>query len=85
MLIGIFSDSHLGFKGEDRYEESFARFKESIQVFKKHKVDFILHAGDLFDEAVPDQETWLKSFEAFAENNGRLATLIRTYAGREIR
>lgn len=70
MLLGIFSDSHLGFKGEDRFEESFERFRESLELFKKHKVDFILHAGDLFDEAVPDQEVWLKTFECCASNNG---------------
>ncbi len=75
MLLGIFSDSHLGFKGDDRYEESFLRFKESIQIFKQNKVDYLLHAGDLFDEAVPDQEVWLKTFDCFAENNGSLCEI----------
>ncbi|MEI7960836.1 MAG: metallophosphoesterase [archaeon] len=83
MLLGLFSDSHLGFKGEDRYEESFARFKESLELFKKLKVDYILHAGDLFDDAVPEQEVWLKTFECWGANNGSLSELTRTYLGTE--
>ena len=71
MLLGIFSDTHLGFSAgsDDRYEESFARFCEAIKVFREKKVDAILHAGDLFDDAVPTQEVWQKSFECFALNN----------------
>ncbi|MFA5125483.1 MAG: DNA repair exonuclease [archaeon] len=69
MLLGIFSDSHFGFGSDDRFEESFARFKESIQIFKERNVDFLLHAGDLFDSAVPEQEVWKKAFECFSVNN----------------
>ena len=75
MLLGIFSDSHLGFPGEDRFEEAFDRFKESIDIFHKNKVDFILHAGDLFDSAVPEQEVWLKTFKAFSQNIGQASGL----------
>jgi DNA repair exonuclease SbcCD nuclease subunit len=75
MLLGIFSDSHLGFGGEDRFNESFERFVESIQMFKENKVDYILHAGDLFDESTPTQEVWLKTFECFSKNNGRVCEL----------
>jgi DNA repair exonuclease SbcCD nuclease subunit len=72
MLLGIFSDSHLGFGSDDRFEESFARFVESLDIFHSRGVDFILHAGDLFDEATPTQEVWLKTFEAFSHNSGAL-------------
>ncbi len=75
MLLGVFSDSHLGFKGEDRYNESFERFVESIEMFKENKVDYILHAGDLFDESTPTQEVWLKTFESFSKNNGSVSIL----------
>ena len=51
MLLGIFSDSHLGYGSLDRYEEAFNRFDESIQIFKDKSVDYILHAGDLFDHS----------------------------------
>ncbi|MEK6958822.1 MAG: metallophosphoesterase [archaeon] len=86
MLIGIFSDTHLGFTGEDRYEESFARFKESIKMFRAKKVSYILHAGDLFDDAVPEQEVWLKTFECFAKNSSESHTSItkHTISGDEV-
>ncbi len=83
MLLGIFSDSHLGFGGEDRFEESFERFKESIRMFRDLKVDYILHAGDLFDSAVPEQEVWLKSFNAFGENSAGFSKIRKTYLGAE--
>jgi DNA repair exonuclease SbcCD nuclease subunit len=75
MILGIFSDSHLGFTGEDRFLESFLRFNESIQMFKDNNVDYILHAGDLFDESTPTQEVWLKTFECFSKNNGSVSVL----------
>ncbi len=75
MLLGIFSDSHLGFKGEDRFDESFERFVESIGIFKENKVDYILHAGDLFDESTPTQEVWLRTFKCFSKNNGSVSEL----------
>jgi DNA repair exonuclease SbcCD nuclease subunit len=78
MLLGIFSDSHLGFSSDgndDRFEESFSRFKESLKIFKEKKADFLLHAGDLFDSAVPEQETWLGAFDCFSLNNGSLSEI----------
>lgn len=84
MLIGIFSDTHLGFGSDERNEESFARFKESIGLFKKNKVDFILHAGDLFDHAVPDQEIWLKTFDCFEANSGEIKQVKKFQNQREI-
>lgn len=85
MLVGIFSDSHLGFGSDDRFEEAFARFKESIDLFKEKKVDLILHAGDLFDEATPNQEVWLKTFDCFAHNNGSLVSYkVNTLSGQRV-
>lgn len=69
MLLGVFSDTHLGFGNDDRKEEAFSRFKEVLEIFQENNVDFILHAGDLFDHAVPDQETWLKTFNCFEKNS----------------
>jgi DNA repair protein SbcD/Mre11 len=85
MLLGIFSDTHLGFGNDDRKEEAFDRFKESIEMFKQNKVDFILHAGDLFDHAVPDQETWLKTFDCFEKNSGNLKEIKKVNKGEEKR
>ncbi len=82
MLVGIFSDTHLGFGSDDRFDEAFIRFKEALNFFKEKKVDVILHAGDLFDEAVPSQEVWLKTFDCFAQNNDLFASYTKnTLAG----
>ncbi len=75
MKIGIFSDTHLGFGSDERYLEAFSRVKEAIEMFHELNVDFILHAGDLFDHAVPTQEVWHKSFECFNKNNGSFSTI----------
>jgi len=86
MLLGIFSDTHLGFssKGDDRFEESFARFNEALSIFAQRKADFILHAGDLFDAAVPEQEVWEKTFECFNNNNGPLTKVTKHQIGGEV-
>ncbi|MCX6801295.1 MAG: metallophosphoesterase [Candidatus Diapherotrites archaeon] len=81
MLLGIFSDTHLGFGDGDLYEESFARFKEALGIFKEKKVNAILHAGDLFDDAVPKQEVWLRAFECFSENGGNEVEMTRERFG----
>ena len=77
MLLGIFSDTHLGFGSDERYEEAFDRFDEAIRIFKEKKVDFILHAGDLFDGAVPSQEVWHKTMACFNKNDSRLTRLVK--------
>lgn len=84
MIIGIFSDTHLGFGDDERYDEAFDRFDESINFFKEKKVDYILHAGDLFDHAIPTQEVWHKTMECFNKNNSKLTTLTKTYLDKKI-
>ena len=82
MLVGIFSDTHLGFGSGERACETFSRFKEAIELFKERGVDFILHAGDLFDNAVPSQEVWLSTFDCFTKNSGGVQELTKnTRAG----
>jgi len=84
MLLGIFSDTHLGFGDDDRYQEAFDRFDESIMFFKKKNVDYILHAGDLFDHAIPTQEVWYKTFECFNKNISKITLLTKTYLEKRI-
>ena len=79
MLLGIFSDTHLGFGDDDRYEEAFDRFDESIAFFKEKNADYILHAGDLFDHAIPSQEVWHKTMVCFNKNNSKITLLTKTY------
>jgi DNA repair exonuclease SbcCD nuclease subunit len=84
MLLGLFSDTHLGFGSDERFEEAFARFDEAIEIFKERNVDFILHAGDLFDEAVPNQEVWHKTMYCFNKNNSKLTKMKKFYLGNEL-
>lgn len=84
MIVGIFSDTHLGFMGEDRFDEAFLRFNEAVSIFQKNKVDVVLHAGDLFDDATPTQEVWLKTFNVFASNFGELKSFTKnTLSGKK--
>jgi DNA repair protein SbcD/Mre11 len=78
MNIGIFSDTHLGFGLGEQYQETFDRFKEAIKIFHEKKVDLILHAGDLFDFDIPEQEVWLETLKVFLENNGSETVLSKT-------
>lgn len=83
MLLGIFSDTHLGFGGNELCEESFERLKEALSFFREKKVGAILHAGDLFDEAVPGQEIWRRAFECFSGNRGEETVFVREKFGAE--
>ena len=59
MLIGIFSDSHCGYKyGEERWKDSFIALNEAID--KTLDCDIIIIAGDLFDSRVPKPEVFAK-------------------------
>jgi len=81
MLVGIYSDTHLGFGKTEVHDESYDRFKECIRMLNEKKVDIIIHAGDLFDHAVPTQETWLRTFECFQENKGELTKITKDKFG----
>ena len=39
--------------------KKFVRFDKAILMFHKYGVDYILHARDIFDHSVLDQEVWL--------------------------
>jgi len=84
MLLGIFSDTHLGYGDDARYKEAFDRFDESIDFFKEKNTDYILHAGDLFDHAIPTQEVWHKTMKCFNKNSSKLTTLSKTYLDKKI-
>jgi len=59
MLIGIFSDSHCGYKyGDEQWKDSFVALNEAIN--KSLDCDLILIAGDMFDARIPKQEVFAK-------------------------
>lgn len=60
MKIGIMSDSH----------DNIGNIKKAIQIFKEHKVEAILHAGDLISPfCVPLFEEFSGNFFLCAGNN----------------
>ncbi len=59
-------DVHLGgWKQQEMRDLNFHSFQKAIQVCIKEKVDFILIAGDLFDNAFPPIEILKKTFAEF--------------------
>ncbi len=67
MKAAILSDFHLGFaEGRERSEECFEQASQALQLALESKAELIIHAGDLFDDDVPSQETWERTFKLFA-------------------
>jgi DNA repair exonuclease SbcCD nuclease subunit len=65
--IGIFTDNHLGYKENHhiRGSDSFVALEECLDICSSEKVDFVIHAGDLFHEPTPSQPTMLKAMQIF--------------------
>jgi double-strand break repair protein MRE11 len=61
----VATDNHLGFAERDpiRYNDSFAAFEEVLRNAKQKKVDFVLFAGDLFQENKPSRKTLHNTME----------------------
>ena len=55
--ILITNDNHVGFKEDDkvRNRDALATFEEILRIARDNKVDFVLHSGDLFDDARPNR------------------------------
>jgi len=68
--ILIHTDSHLGFCERDaiRCDDSFAAFEEALFQAKERKVDFVIHAGDMFHENKPSRRTLHAAMEIFRRN-----------------
>eukprot|EP01084_Bolivina_argentea_P132141 233177_1 len=61
--ILIVTDTHLGHleRDEIRRYDSFRAFDEALSIGKQYNVDFVLHAGDLFDKNQPSRFTMVKT------------------------
>jgi double-strand break repair protein MRE11 len=55
--ILVATDSHVGYNERDPYrkDDSWKSFHEVMELAKKHDVDMVLHAGDLFHENKPSR------------------------------
>ena len=63
------SDTHIGFMERDpvRGSDSINTFEEILAIARKHRVDFILHGGDLFHENKPSRPTMFKTMALLRE------------------
>ncbi|MFQ5975496.1 MAG: exonuclease SbcCD subunit D [Candidatus Hydrothermarchaeales archaeon] len=56
MRFAHMADTHLGYRQynlDEREEDFYSAFHEAIDKIIKERVDFVIHAGDLFDEPRP--------------------------------
>ena len=63
--ILLVTDTHLGHleKDEVRRYDSFRAFDEALSIGKQYNVDFVLHAGDLFDKNQPSRFCMVKTLQ----------------------
>ena len=63
--ILIVTDTHLGHLERDdiRRYDSFRAFDEALSIGKQYNVDFVLHAGDLFDKNQPSRFCMVKTLQ----------------------
>ncbi|MAG22228.1 MAG: hypothetical protein CL943_02905 [Candidatus Diapherotrites archaeon] len=77
MKVAILSDFHLGFgEGTERAEESFEQAASALRLALDNNAELILHTGDLFDEDIPSQETWDKTFKLFSILNEKKSDVL---------
>ncbi len=83
MRFIVASDLHLGFSAKGREEDCWKAAKELFNSTKKHSVDFLLLAGDIFDSAVPKQEVWHKAFSLFSILNRAKKSEVEIFRNNE--
>ena len=75
------ADWHLGAKteGKNRIEEQRAVMAEIVELAENEKVDLVIVAGDVFDQAVPTSEAedlFYETLENLTKNNNRVVVAI---------
>lgn len=65
----LVSDTHIGYMERDpvRGSDSLNTFKEILSIARDHRVDFILHGGDLFHENKPSRTTMFRTMALMRE------------------
>ncbi|KAH7085863.1 Mre11 DNA-binding presumed domain-containing protein [Paraphoma chrysanthemicola] len=68
--ILVATDSHVGYNERDAYrkDDSWQTFDEVMKLAKKHDVDMVLHAGDLFHENKPSRKSMYHVMRSIREN-----------------
>ncbi|KAF8703034.1 DNA repair exonuclease, partial [Rhizoctonia solani] len=67
--IMLATDNHIGYNERDpiRGQDSINTFKEILELARKHDVDFILLAGDLFHENRPSRDSLYRTMALLRE------------------
>ncbi|KAJ3901154.1 Metallo-dependent phosphatase-like protein [Lentinula edodes] len=67
--ILLATDNHIGYNERDpiRGQDSINTFEEILQLARKHNVDFVLLAGDLFHENKPSRESLYRTIALLRE------------------
>lgn len=68
--ILVATDTHVGYHEHDpvRGEDSFRTWDEVLNLAREHRVDFVLHAGDLFHENKPSRRTQLRTTQTIRKH-----------------
>ena len=66
----VATDSHVGYNERDahRQDDSWKTFDEVMSLAKKHDVDMVLHAGDLFHENKPSRKSMYHVMRSIRQN-----------------
>src|SRR3989344_4254265 len=83
MKIAFFSDTHLGFGGKERENESYENARQCFELAMKNNVDAIVLGGDIFDVKHPSYDVFVNSMDVFAiakgkESSVKASALTRT-------
>ena len=66
MKIALFSDTHMGFEGKERENESFENARQCFELAMQNKVDAIVLGGDIFNVKHPSYEDFVKAMKVFS-------------------
>lgn len=85
MIVGIISDTHLGYAWDTvRQEDSFVQAEEGMRKLIDAGAEVIIHAGDIFDSPIPRPEVMARAMDIFSECANRTSTAkITSFIGRE--
>ncbi len=68
MKIAVLSDFHLGFAvRSEREKDAFLQARAALEIALREKPDFLLVAGDVFNEELPSNEALHDCFEIFSK------------------
>ncbi len=68
MMIAHISDTHLGYRQynlEEREEDIYRLFNETVEIIVRERPDIVVHTGDLFDQPRPSVKALITAYNGF--------------------